>query len=128
MRRANLLSILISFSFSFSILIVVAQSNNNNSSSIKYIDADRFSDFDHGVALVTKGGSFGLIGTSGNFIIPYNKYKINGSKEGFTSATTTTNEHILINTKGKIIYTGPGVYYYLDDQTVSSPLFSAVSI
>ena len=126
--RRTILPILISFSLSFLTLIVVAQSNNSNSSSIKYIDADIFSTFDHGVALVTKGGSFGLIDTSGNFIIPYNKYKMIGSKQGFISATTIKNQHILMNAKGKIIYTGPGVYYYFDDLTIIRDGYLMVSL
>jgi hypothetical protein len=82
----------------------------------KYIDADEFSPFNNGAAIIRKGTSYALIDTRGNFIIPFNVYShlsfgpINnyGYTNGFNglfSYTKPNGETGILNATGKVLAT-----------------------
>lgn len=91
---------------------------------VKYIDADAFLAFNDGAALVLKGSATGLIDAQGNFISPYNKYKLMPQDEvGMNSRLMYLHAGIFqfindnggyINSKGKVICTnGDGSLFNL---------------
>ena len=82
----------------------------------KVIDADYLHPFNKGAAVVTKGTAYGLIDMTGNFIVPYNKYR--KIESGATIDTRVTKSGIFlingwegaIDAKGKLITAGyPGL-------------------
>ena len=85
------------------------------------------SPFNGGAAIVRKGMSYGLIDASGNFIVPYNKYRKIASGEVVGISITKSGIFIIndeegaIDSKGKLItaaYPGKSWGYGKEDGTL----------
>ncbi len=73
------------------------------SSSTKYIDASRVNPFVNGAAIVMKGEAYGLIDTTGNFVIPYNKYKSIAYVGKHLLTAFDGKGEFLLNSKGAVL-------------------------
>src|SRR6185503_2002927 len=71
----------------------------------KVLDVDELFPFSDGVARIRKGPSTALIESSGNFVVPFNKWDIlKDSKSGLlvvSERKATGTKYGLINTEGK---------------------------
>lgn len=114
MKQANPFLFIIYACFSF--LSLTAQQNKSSKSSngakagdvapnAKYLDVDALEPFNRGAAIVRKGEATALIDTSGNFIIPFNKYNFLTTIEqnAFGSGFFLTLEGNVLNYKGQLI-------------------------
>jgi len=76
----------------------------------KIIDCDYMYPFNLGAAIITKGRSYALIDSAGNFIAPWNKYtdiipsNLKTGNTGIFKASGKPSENYYVNSNGKIIY------------------------
>jgi hypothetical protein len=80
------------------------------SPTVKYIDADELYPFSDGVARIKKGQSWALIDTAGDFVIPFNKWVMTADSKSHLLVVEDikTRDKILLNTKGRILFSKPG--------------------
>jgi WG containing repeat len=74
--------------------------------NVKYIDFEYTDAFSHGVAVIRKGQSSALIDAKGNFIFPYNMYRVTyrDPVNGFISLQNEYGYESIVNARGKILY------------------------
>jgi hypothetical protein len=84
--------------------------------STKMIDCDEMSEINDGAVVIKKGNSFAIIDTSGNFLVPFNKYKeielnsventgVNNScGGGIIRARDNFGKNHFLNSKGNVIF------------------------
>lgn len=82
----------------------------------KMIDCDKMSEINDGAAVIKKGESFAIIDTSGNFIVPFNKYKeiemnlvenYGGNYScggGFIRARDNFGKNHFLNSRGNVLF------------------------
>ncbi|MEP7372388.1 MAG: WG repeat-containing protein [Chitinophagaceae bacterium] len=76
----------------------------------KVLDTDIMNEFNNGAAIVQKGNSEALIDITGNFIVPFNKYKFNfferGAKGIYNGIFSLELSREALNAKGELIAKG----------------------
>lgn len=85
----------------------------------KYIDASQVYPFINGKAIVKKGEAFGVIDTSGNFIVPYNKYPVIAYAGKYMLQASGMNKSIILNNKGSILADFGALYQKGNYTTIS---------
>ncbi|MGL4873182.1 MAG: WG repeat-containing protein [Clostridium sp.] len=98
--------------------------DGNNSTIIPFMFQSAY-DFNGDYAIVQKNGYFGLINKTGDFlidpkysIIPGYAYAIQPFQEGNYYACYKDNSSFIINSKGNVLGSVPGVIQTISDQTV----------